>query len=61
MDHRTPPPRVRRSDAEPLQPSGTPLTYRELEAIADITPQDVSAALDRFSEAVPRRFRNLLD
>jgi hypothetical protein len=52
---------VRRSDAEPLQPSGTPLTYRELEAIADITPQDVSAALDRFSEAVPRRFRNLLD
>lgn len=50
-----------RADAEPLRPVGPPLTQRELLALADITPADISAALDRFSRAVPPRFRRLLD
>ena len=50
-----------RDDSVPLQPSGQPLTYRELMALADIQPQDISAALDRFSQAVPRRYQRLLD
>lgn len=50
-----------RDDAEPLRPRGTPLTSRELMAMADVTPQDVSEALDRFSQAVPPRFERLLD
>jgi len=54
------PPRAR-ADAEPLQPRGTPLTYRELLALAAIEPQDISAALDRFARAVPRRYQQLLD
>lgn len=50
-----------RDDAEPLRPRGKPLTYSELMALADISPQDVSEALDRFSQAVPPRFERLLD
>ena len=50
-----------RRDAEPLRPRGQPLSQRELLALADIAPQDISAALDRFSRAVPRRYQRLLD
>lgn len=50
-----------RVDTEPLRPRGKPLTYSELMALADITPQDVSEALDRFSQSVPPRFERLLD
>lgn len=55
------PPRTRRDAVEPLQPRGTPLTYRELLDLAEIAPQDISAALDRFARAVPRRYQQLLD
>ena len=61
MDHFPEPGQRRRSDAEPLQPRGTPLTYAELLELAEISPQDISNALDRFNQAVPRRYQNLLD
>jgi len=60
VDHLSQPTR-RRDDAEPLQPRGTPLTYRELLDLAQIDPQDISGALDRFARAVPRRYQRLLD
>lgn len=50
-----------RHDAEPLKPIGSPLSQRQLLELAEITPQDISAALDRFSQAVPRRYQRLLD
>lgn len=52
---------AKRDDAEPIRPRGKPLTTSELMAMADITPQDVSEALDRFSQSVPPRFERLLD
>jgi hypothetical protein len=53
--------RNERDDAEPVTVEGKPLTFAELQAIAEIKPNDVSAALDRFSDAVAPRYRNLLD
>jgi hypothetical protein len=37
------------------------LSTRELQALAEISPQDVSDALDLFRDAVPPRFERLLD
>lgn len=53
--------RQQRNDAVPVKPEGSPLSFAELLAIAEIDSQDVSAALDRFSASVPPRYRNLLD
>lgn len=48
-------------DSEPEKNLGTPMPIDELLRMADITAQDVSKALDRFSEAVPPRYKELLD
>lgn len=53
--------RMNRNDVQPLRPAGQPLTFRELQAIAEISPQDISAAVDRFHRSVPPRFERLLD
>jgi hypothetical protein len=37
------------------------LTYDELMAISEVKSQDLSAALDRFTDAVSPRYKNLLD
>lgn len=55
------PVRQQRDDSEPVKVEGKPLSYAELLAIAEVKSGDVSAALDRFSEAVQPRYRNLLD
>jgi len=52
---------MNRNDVQPLRPAGQPLTFRELQAIAEISPQDISAAVDRFHRSVPPRFERLLD
>lgn len=52
---------LQRDDAEPIKPKGKPLTNAQLIDLADITPQEISAAMDRFSASVPPRFQRLLD
>lgn len=55
------PVREQRDDSEPIRVTGKPMKYQELMAIAEISTQDLSAALDRFARSAPPRYRNLLD
>ena len=50
-----------RDDSEPVTVEGGPLPYEELMAIARVSVEDVSRALDYFTETVPERYKELLD
>lgn len=53
--------RIERLDSQPpLKANGNPLPLNELLKLAEVKPDDVSKAVERFQGSVPDRYEGLL-
>jgi hypothetical protein len=53
--------KITKADSEPFQPVGTPIPQTKLMEMANIQTQNISEALNFFSDSVTRTYQKLLD
>ena len=50
-----------KNDAVPFVPEGKPLPIAELYNMAVVTPQDISAAIDKANSVYPKSYKGITD